>query len=93
MTVQTPDPRRIRATDIVAKLKYEVGKDPVVPEFPKMEAAGGGNISDLGGYFVELKYFVDRVLSGEPFEVVTPQTSRRSLELTLEEIAQIKSKF
>lgn len=72
---------------------YEVGKDPVVPEFPKMEAAGGGNISDLGGYYVELKYFVDRVLSGEPFEVVTPQTSRRSLELTLEEIAQIKSKF
>jgi len=30
MTAQTPDPRRIRATDIVAKLKYEVGKDPSV---------------------------------------------------------------
>ena len=30
---------------------YENGKTPRVPEFPKMQAAGGGNISDLGGYY------------------------------------------
>ncbi len=71
---------------------YEPGKDPVVPEFPKMEAQGGGNISDLGGYFVELKYFVDKLKAGEPFEVVTPLTSRLSLETTLEEIRQIKAR-
>lgn len=68
---------------------YEDGKDPVIPEIPKMEAAGGGNISDLGGYYHELKYFADRILAGEPLEVVTPQTSRLSLETTLEEIRQI----
>jgi len=71
---------------------YEQGKDPVVPEFPKMEAQGGGNISDLGGYYVELKYFVDRLESGEPFEVVTPETSMQSLETTLAEIEQIKAR-
>jgi predicted dehydrogenase len=71
---------------------YEAGKEPVVPEFPKMEAAGGGNISDLGGYYHEIKYFVDRVAAGEPLEIVTPQTSRRSLEVTLEEIRQIKER-
>lgn len=71
---------------------YEEGKEPVVPEFPKMEAQGGGNISDLGGYFVELKYFVDRLESGEPFEVVTPQTSLQSLQTTLDEISQIKDR-
>lgn len=67
---------------------YQVGKDPFTPEFEKMSAAGGGNISDLGGYFHEIKYFVDRILSGEPFEVTTPESSRRSLEVTLAEIAQ-----
>ncbi|MBN9502290.1 MAG: hypothetical protein BGO01_13415 [Armatimonadetes bacterium 55-13] len=69
---------------------YEDGKDPVVPEFPKMEAAGGGNISDLGGYFHELKYFVDCITQNRPFEISTPETSRKSLETTLEEIRQIK---
>ncbi|HAY14259.1 MAG TPA: hypothetical protein DCY02_07285 [Armatimonadetes bacterium] len=71
---------------------YEPGKDPVVPEFAKMEAQGGGNISDLGGYFVELKDFIDHLEAGQPTTVVTPQTSRRSLEVALEEIAQIKAK-
>lgn len=71
---------------------YEEGKDPVVPEIPKMEASGGGNISDLGGYYHELKYFADRILSGAPLETVTPQSSRQSLETTLEEIRQIMKK-
>lgn len=68
---------------------HEDGKDAVVPEFAKMEAGGGGNISDLGGYYHELKYFVDRVSAGLPLEVVTPASSRQSLATTLEEIRQI----
>jgi predicted dehydrogenase len=71
---------------------YEDGKGPSVPEFDKMEAAGGGNISDLGGYYHELKYFVDRLESGEPFETTTPESSRQSLATTLEEIRQVKSR-
>jgi len=71
---------------------FEDGKSPVVPEFPKMEAAGGGNISDLGGYYHELKYFVDRLESGAPFEITTPESSRQSLETALEEIRQAKSR-
>jgi predicted dehydrogenase len=68
---------------------YEDGKEPTVPEIPRMEAAGGGNISDLGGYYHELKYFADRLTHGLPLETVTPQTSRQSLETTLEEIRQM----
>jgi len=71
---------------------YEQGKEPIKPEFSKMEAQGGGNISDLGGYYVELKYFVDRLESKEPFEVVTPETSLQSLKTTLAEIDQIKAR-
>lgn len=69
---------------------YRPNQEPEVPEFKKMGAEGGGNISDLGGYFYELQYFVDRVAGGLPLEIVTPQTSRESLRLVLEEIRQIK---
>lgn len=63
--------------------------EPMVPEFPKMEAAGGGNISDLGGYYHELAEFVRRLQDGEPFTVSTPESSRESLAVTLAEIAQV----
>jgi len=68
---------------------YEEGKEPFQPEFKKMSSEGGGNISDLGGYFHELKYFVDRTLAGLPLETVTPQSSTQSLATVLEEIDQI----
>jgi predicted dehydrogenase len=69
---------------------YEEGKEPGVPEVASMAAkGGGGNISDLGGYFFELKYFYDRLRSGEPLDRITPESSRESLALTLEEIRQV----
>lgn len=71
---------------------YADGKEPWEPEFPKMEAAGGGNISDLGGYYHEIRYFIDRLTEGKPLETVTPDSSIRSLKTTLEEIRQIKAK-
>jgi predicted dehydrogenase len=69
---------------------YENGKKPFTPEFKKMEAQGGGNLSDLGGYYLELEYFVDGIQKGLPLEIVTPESSRETLKLVLEEIRQIK---
>ncbi len=70
---------------------YEDGKDPVTPEIPKMVAKGaGGNLSDLGGYYYELKYFYDQLQSGAPLDRITPESSRLSLVTTLEEIRQVK---
>lgn len=71
---------------------YRPGKDPEVPVFAQMKAEGGGNISDLGGYYHELAYFVRRLQEGKPMEIVTPQSSKLSLQTTLEEIRQIKSR-
>lgn len=70
---------------------YEEGKENFTPSFEKMSAEGGGNISDLGGYYHEIKYFVDRVSKGLPLETVTPESSRQSLETVLEEIRQIEA--
>ena len=57
-----------------------------------MSTAGGGNISDLGCYYQEIKHFVDRVLSGEAFDVSTPESSLDSLTVALEEIRLAKSR-
>lgn len=71
---------------------FEDGNQPVVPDFPKMEAQGGGNISDLGGYYYELEHFIDCIEEGRDSDIVTPQTSLLSLKTTLEEIRQLKAR-
>lgn len=59
------------------------------PEMPKMAAAAGGNIADLGGYFHELKYFYDALRDGKPLDRITPASSRLSLATTLDEIEKV----
>jgi predicted dehydrogenase len=72
---------------------YEEGKEPEVPEIAKMAADGGGNLSDLGGYFHEIKYFVDCIAESRPIATATAESARRSLDYTLREIRQIKEKI
>lgn len=63
----------------------------MVPEMPKMSASAGGNISDLGGYFYELKYFYDALRDGSPLDRITPASARLTLEVALKEIAEVKA--
>lgn len=49
-------------------------------------AASGGNISDLGGYYNEIKYFLDCLLKGEKPTITTPEDARDSLALVLKEL-------
>ena len=52
------------------------------PEVPATAGAGSaGNISALGGYFVEVKYFVDCVEKGEAPTVVTPEEAKDAVSL------------
>ncbi|MCX8082145.1 MAG: Gfo/Idh/MocA family oxidoreductase [bacterium] len=56
------------------------------PVFEKVKAEGvGGNIDDLGGYFYELRYFVDHIIHNKPFNVITPEEARDSLAVALKE--------
>jgi predicted dehydrogenase len=71
---------------------YERGKNPYIPEFPTMQASGGGNISSLGGYYHEIAHFVERVQSGKSFDVTTPETSIESLQMTIREIEMAKER-
>lgn len=71
---------------------FAPGKEPEVPELPKMSADGvGGNISDLGGYYFEMDYFYKRLADGHPMTEATPESSRDSLKTALLEIEQAKA--
>ncbi|MDD3927296.1 MAG: hypothetical protein PHT33_11630, partial [bacterium] len=71
---------------------YEDGQEPVQPEIAQMAASGaGGNISDLGGYYREIKYLLDSIVNNTPLVTVTPASSRQSLATVLEEIRQAKA--
>ena len=48
--------------------------------------AAGGNISSLGAYYNELKYFTERVAAKAPIKMATLEDSVRSVELVLREI-------
>ncbi|MEF3302642.1 Gfo/Idh/MocA family protein [Paenibacillus sp. GYB003] len=71
---------------------YEAGGGVIEPK-PEAStpAAGdgdsGGNISSLGGYYNELRYFLDCLAAGRPIEQSTLQDGCDSLKLTLREIA------
>ena len=66
---------------------YTPGKS----EFPQLApdsphpSEGGGNISALGGYYNEIKYFVECVEKREKPAVVTPEEARNSLGIALKE--------
>lgn len=62
-----------------------------VPEMPKMEAKAGGNISDLGGYYYELKYFYESLKNDTPLDRITPASARLTLETALAEISAVKA--
>ena len=67
------------------------GKKPRAPlafQSPKVgnSKAGGGNISSLGGYFNELKYFVDCLEKGRRPEISTPEQGAESVRTVLAEI-------
>ncbi len=49
----------------------------------------GGNISSLGGYYNELKYFVDKISAGEKLTVAPLCEGVKSVELVLSEIASV----
>ena len=69
-------------------LVYEVDKEPYEPEIKRPKAEGavtGGNLSDLGGYYNEIKYFTDCIAAGKDPKTVTPMDARNSVALVMAE--------
>ncbi len=71
---------------------YTKGKS----EFPKLaqeniRAEGGGNVSSLGGYYNETKYFIECVEKGKKPAIVTPEAARDSLAIVLKEFQSAES--
>ncbi len=49
----------------------------------------GGNLSSLGGYYNELKYFIDRLNADEPLVIALLCEGVKSVELVLKEIESV----
>lgn len=66
----------------------EAGAEQIKIEKVELEGeVTGGNLSDLGGYYNELLYFVGCVKNGQPVEKATLKDGVASLEFLLDEIA------
>jgi len=72
---------------------YAPGRKPKQLKVPSPKVgkhAGGGNISDLGGYFNELQYFVKCLKKNQHPTVVTIEDARDSLALVLKEMTSAR---
>ncbi len=70
---------------------YPVDGGVIKPELKKLKLDNniGGNISDLGGYYNELKYFADKLNANEPLTVAPLCEGAKSVDLVLREIESV----
>lgn len=71
---------------------YPDGGEPFTPTLEKVDigAAGNGNISDLGGYYNELEYFVKLLDNPSLPQIASLKEGARSVELALDGIEMSK---
>ncbi|MCM8814890.1 MAG: Gfo/Idh/MocA family oxidoreductase [Candidatus Omnitrophica bacterium] len=57
----------------------------------KTSQVSEGNISDLGGYYFEINYFIDHVVHNKEFQIITPEDAVNSLAVVLKELESLKT--
>ncbi len=66
---------------------YPAEGEAFAPELPQADVKASteatGNISSLGGYFFEVKYFIDCLKAGKKPTIVTPQAARDAVKICL----------
>ncbi len=67
------------------------GAHPIELNKRKIAVAGGGNISDLGGYFNELEYFTSCLIAGKKPEKAGLADACASVKFIFEELAAAKN--
>ena len=73
------------------RIYYEGGgsEDIVLENTLDTKSDLGGNISDLGGYYNELKYFIDKISKGEEPEIAPLSEGIKSVLLMLDEVESV----
>ena len=86
---------KLNLADSPSLVVYLEDGGEIVPELPKVEVGQStetsGNISDLGGYFLELKYFIDCVKAGKKPEILTPEDAMLAVKVCLAAIKSSKA--
>ncbi len=72
---------------------YRNGKSSLIPiSKVKIQVKGGGNISDLGGYYNEVKYWADCLKAGKKPTIVTAESALKTLGVVFKEFQSLSSK-
>ncbi|MBN1624469.1 MAG: Gfo/Idh/MocA family oxidoreductase [Clostridia bacterium] len=78
-----------KSGSIPSLVVYESGGGVSTPEFKKEDIGTnvtGGNFSELGGYYNELKYFTEQIINQREIEEATLEESIKSFNLVIREI-------
>ena len=74
---------------------YPMEGEAFAPELPKPNIGPStetsGNLSDLGGYYNEIKYFIDCIKSGKTPTVLTPADARDAVRICLAETESVRT--
>ena len=69
----------------VYKKDGTVENPELCPEYAVEDSTAGINISNLGPYYTEIKYFINCLMENRPIEVAPLSEGVKSVELALEE--------
>jgi predicted dehydrogenase len=75
------------------QLQTASGSEPIPFDKVALDGAAAeeGNISDLGGYYAECKYFVDCIESGTTPSVVTAEEAMQNIEIAQAEFESLRT--
>ena len=68
---------------VVYPMEGETFAPPLPAPMVSVSAEAQGNIGSLGGYYNEIKYFIDCLEAGKTPDVVTPEEARESVRISL----------
>ena len=89
-TARFEDATAVFDTDTLTVYKFDGSTEhPEMKNNLGSSADTGINVSNLGPYYNELKYFIDKLSANEPIEVASLEEAAASLKLVLNEIQSV----
>ncbi|MHB1000279.1 MAG: Gfo/Idh/MocA family protein [Armatimonadota bacterium] len=78
---------KLDSTATPSLMVYPMDGEPYAPELPEPEVGESmetaGNVGSLGGYYNELKYYLGCIKAGKKPEIVTPETGREAVRISI----------
>lgn len=78
---------KLDTTATPSLMVYPADGEPYAPKLPEPEVGEStetsGNVGSLGGYYNEIKYFLNCIKTGQKPDIVTPETARDAVRICI----------